>query len=299
MYDILARNFNFLENKKRWGFIRWTNESNAILIDKKVNNLNRFPIRCSLFERIPTVIVYKEIPTIFARSNYVKQLLSDSKGTLKYLFSIIKLIILLLGYGGLDGMILGALSAALNFNAIVLPPTAGIDYGYKQANGTYVGSLGDVINRVSDISINGRFIQQYNADEIEFLHPVFFDKFCIIAPKALEIPQWLAIFLCFDLQVWIVIVGITIFCGFFWYLLKKWAVRKRIKYQIQYGANEKISRDSYKYIVVSIEMWLLMLGGPAQLPYRTVERLFICTCLLANLIISGTFQVSRVVTYIN
>lgn len=36
-----------------------------------------------------------------------------------------------------------------------------------------------------------------------------------------------------------------------------------------------------------------MLAGPSsQLPFRTIERLFLTSCLLANLIFAGTFQVN-------
>lgn len=39
-------------------------------------------------------------------------------------------------------------------------------------------------------------------------------------------------------------------------------------------------------------MWIIMLAGPSsQLPFRTIERIFLTSCLLANLIFAGTFQV--------
>lgn len=40
-------------------------------------------------------------------------------------------------------------------------------------------------------------------------------------------------------------------------------------------------------------MWLIMIAGPStQLPIRSLERIFIGTCLLANVIIIGPFQVN-------
>lgn len=41
-----------------------------------------------------------------------------------------------------------------------------------------------------------------------------------------------------------------------------------------------------------------MLAGPSsQLPYRTIERIFLTSCLLANLIFAGTFQVINLAKY--
>lgn len=57
------------------------------------------------------------------------------------------------------------------------------------------------------------------------MFPVFNDKFCVIAPKAQQIPQWIAIFRCFNVYVWILIVIINMACGYIWYLLKRWALR--------------------------------------------------------------------------
>lgn len=82
--------------------------------------------------------------------------------------------------------------------------------------------MGDVLYGKAYASFNARFIRDYGTDDIEFMTPVYFDKFCIIAPKASKIPEWMAIFKCFNVYVWCMIVVINTACGYFWYLLKRW-----------------------------------------------------------------------------
>lgn len=57
------------------------------------------------------------------------------------------------------------------------------------------------------------------------MSPVAFDKFCIIVPKAMKIPDWMAVFKGFNVYVWCVIVIGNSFYGYFWYLLKQWTLR--------------------------------------------------------------------------
>lgn len=158
----------------------------------------------------------------------------------------------------------------------------------------FLGSIGDVLYRRVYASFNGRFVSDYGTNDIEYMFPVYFDKICVIAPKALKVPQWMAIFKCFNMNVWLLIVFINTVCGYFWYLLKLWANRsskrsKRIK------ASDRNSLELDRFTVISIEMWTIMLGGASKrLPYRSIERVFLSVCLASNIIIAGSFQVSRI-----
>lgn len=40
-----------------------------------------------------------------------------------------------------------------------------------------------------------------------------------------------------------------------------------------------------------------MLGASSHMPYRTIERLFIAACLVANVIIAGSFQVNAAILF--
>lgn len=130
--------------------------------------------------------------------------------------------------------------------------------------------------------MNGRFIQEYDSPEIEFLFTVSADKMCVIAPAAERIPQWMAIFKCFNVYVWILLPVVTTLCGGFLFILKLWGRSKR-KFT---GIN-----DSFSFGSVMVQIWVIMMGGTTDLPARTMERAFVGSCLLTNVIIIGTFQV--------
>lgn len=88
-------------------------------------------------------------------------------------------------------------------------------------NGTFVGTIGELLRKRIDISFNGRFIKYYDTFDVDFMNPIFFDKFCIVAPKALRIPQYLRIFQCFDPIVWLIIVLVNLLLGCIWFFMKK------------------------------------------------------------------------------
>ena len=119
------------------------------------------------------------------------------------------------------------------------------------------------------------------------MFPVYADRVCIIAPAAERVPQWMGIFKCFSLNVWISLPVVTCFCGFVWYFIKVWNVYKRKKFR------KNPNEQNYVYFSrVFIQTWMVMLGETTTMPEQGAERLFIATCLLANVIIIGTFQVS-------
>lgn len=150
------------------------------------------------------------------------------------------------------------------------------------------GSIGDVLYGRSDASFNGRFIQEYDSDEIEFMYAVNADQMCVIAPAAERIPQWMAIFKCFHLYVWISLPIVTCLCGVFWFLLKLWAYSKR-----QFtGLTER-----WTFYEILVQILMVLLGASILMPMRSMERFFVGSCLMANVIIIGTFQViSRLCT---
>lgn len=141
-------------------------------------------------------------------------------------------------------------------------------------------------------SFNGRFVSDYGTDDIEYMFPVYSDKMCVIAPKALKVPQWMAIFKCFSKNLWLLIILINTMCGYIWYLLKSWA-NKANKFSSNIKASKRqTSRELDRISVISIEMWIIMLGGASKrLPYRSMERVFMSVCLVSNIIIAGSFQV--------
>lgn len=122
---------------------------------------------------------------------------------------------------GHDGLILRNLELSLNFTKLNVPVPQGMEYGWMTENGTFVGSIGDILRKDIDISFNGRFIKYYDTFDVTFMTPVLFEKFCIVAPKALKIPEYLRIFQCFHPTVWAAIVIINLLLGCFWFVTKK------------------------------------------------------------------------------
>ncbi|KAJ6633673.1 hypothetical protein Bhyg_16618, partial [Pseudolycoriella hygida] len=236
---------------------------------RKLASLNQFPLRVSLFPRYPSVLLPKEVPDVFERTYF-------SRVANKTQF-----------YSGVDALVLGNMAEAIDFKPDIVRPS-GNDYGYKLSNGTFIGSLGDVLYRRVYISFNTRFISDYGTDDIEYLFPTYFDRVCVIAPKALKVPQWMAIFKCFNRNLWIIILFINTMCGIFWFLLKSWGSRTESFIR---SRNRKTYRQDDQICVVSIEMWIIMLGGVSKnLPNRSMERVFLSVCLVSNIIIAGTFQ---------
>ncbi|XP_071052070.1 glutamate receptor ionotropic, kainate glr-3-like [Onthophagus taurus] len=180
------------------------------------------------------------------------------------------------GFGGLDGMVLNNLVQYLNFTLIIQPPSDGFGYGWKSSNGEFFGSLGDIVYKNSQISINGRFLMSYKTDEIEFTHFIRSDELCVIVPKAKKIPQWLMMFHCFSAITWIIIIITFLISWFTWYFLRS---QKR------------------DVIVAFIETFSLMISIPLKLRKKISERIFLIGCLGFNVIMVGIFQGSLVTSF--
>lgn len=140
--------------------------------------------------------------------------------------------------------------------------------------------MGDVLYGRADANLNGRFIIDYGSKEIEFLHPVFSDKFCVVAPAALPIPGWMAIFRCYSMGVWSLILTTLFVCTVYWHFLKK------------YDTENRLHKNGFQFNNILTDMIMVFTGGPVQnMPLRSVERIFLVSCLIFNIIIAGTFQV--------
>ncbi|GAB0087902.1 uncharacterized protein DMENIID0001_022640 [Sergentomyia squamirostris] len=256
----------FEQHGDSWGVLKWM--SVDILYDEPnenyalwqgSGNFRGYPIKCEQFIKFPTVIKAKEIPTAYARS-YIQREANPPRG-----------------YGGMDALVMATVAKTLNFT-ILLNTYDKIDFGYKSPNGTFTGSFGNILYKVSDVSFNNRFIFQYETNQIDFLQTIAQDKFCFMAPKAEIIPKWLAIFQCFRMDVWIVIFSGNILWGILRFLISRWQ-----KFWV-YDNRESLTR-------MIIETWNMMMTSPSiMLPRRSPERIFLGVCILANVIITGTFQ---------
>lgn len=163
------------------------------------------------------------------------------------------------------------------------------------------------------VTFIGHFLNDYGTDDIEYMFPYFFDKLCIVAPKAPRIPGWMAIFQCYDITVWISLLIMNSLCGGFWYILKRTPARfginmsSPLNIQLNDLIKSNINRDPVERRIqlkrrkqsgslgeAFINMWFIMVSGPLRkLPYRKIERIFLATCFFSNVIFIGTFQVDH------
>lgn len=248
-------------------------------------SLNLFPLTMTIFERYPTMVKAAELPKYFMGTQFAEGI--------KYS-----------GYGGIDGVILGNLASLMNFTVKIIQPQDKRMYGYKiDGTNNYTGTLGDLLYDRADIAFNLRFLVSYDTDDIEYMVPILGDKVCVIAPAAEKIPQWKAIFQCFDIYFWCIFVIITSFTSVVYSVLKFYQEKQEMR----------MIRDSFLYkdfknMVVEEKIvmksifpiiWRVMLGVTSKLPSGTVERILIGSCLVANIIIAGSFDVRNFLTIFN
>lgn len=244
---------------------------------RKDSSLNKFPLTFSLFERYPTMV--SKLPPYFEKTQY-----AHGKKHSKF--------------GGIDGFVLGSLAEKLDFTVNVINISREVQtYGFKLRNGSFTGSIADVLNGYAHASFNGRFLIDYGSPDIEFTVPVLGDKVCVIAPAAEKIPQWKAIFKCFDIYFWSTFLLFILGSSLLFSILKSYQQKNKLRMRF----HETFLSDYKKYIHIEhrinftsilITTWKVMIGMNENMRIGMMERFFIGSCLLANVIISGSFEVS-------
>lgn len=221
---------------------------------------NGYPLEVKLFQRTPTSM--KDLPESFLSTFLHKDIIRTED------------------WGGIDGFILGNLARILNFTLRISAASDGQEYGSKMSNGTFSGTIGDVIAQRADISFNGRFLKDYGSDEIEFTYPIYNDEFCVLVPKALKIPTWMNIFQGLSMTVWKLCLLTVLLSGIIWWLM---TLLKRDD-----GKPQSYNKNC---CWLTTETFLMISSQPIALPKLGPERIFIASCLLFNIIVAGTFQV--------
>lgn len=189
---------------------------------------------------------------------------------------------------------MGSLAETLDFTINIINPGE-TTYGFKLKNGSFTGTLADVLNGNADAAFNSRFLFRYGSPEIEFFMPVLGDKVCVITPAADKVPQWKAIFKCFDIYFWSTFTLITFGSGLIFWIMKRYqekCERSQIPKTFLLDFKKFIRFDETNNINnILTTTWKVMIGINAIMPKSSMERFFIGSCLLANVIISGTFEV--------
>lgn len=264
-------------NVDEWGIfrcfpIKYLDYTDNWLVQKDYN-LNGFPLTVSVFERDPTMV--REIPKYFAETQYAKGMNVS-------------------GYSGFDGILLGNVAKQMDFSVQTITPDDKYNYGFK-LNGEYYGALGDVVYGRADIAFNSRFLINYATNDIEFMSPILGDKVCIVMHASKDAANWKAIFKVFDIYFWAAFFMITaiasvIFATFKYYHEKheRRVLRQSLLYRDfkNFVVEEEIEVSGIAYAT-----WQTMIGINAVLPFGTIERVLIGSCLVANIIIGGAFEV--------
>lgn len=261
-----------------WGMfrclpIKYLDFSDTWLVQKEYK-LNGYPINVSIFERYPSMV--KKIPKYFAPKEVAKAIKKS-------------------GYGGYDGLVFGNLATQMNFSINAALPTDNKTYGYKE-NGKFTGTLGDIIEKRSEIAANSRFVISYDTMDIRFMIPIVCDQLCVIIPAAETIPKWQAIIRCFDSSFWFASISITCLTSMIYTVVKFY----HEKYEMRM-LRESVFYKDFKNVIEEHEItiknvhtlvWSVMFGRITMLPKRTIERLIIGACMIANVIIAGSLESS-------
>lgn len=230
-------------------------ELNNVSIEHKQSNFRGYPLKVSMFQRNPTLLT--KVPPPLYRSYFTKDTIQVGR------------------IAGVDGMFFGNMVKYLNFTPIITKYVKQ-DFGYMLPNGTYIGTVGDVLYRKTDISINGRFMKPYDTDEIVFTYPLYSDEFCLVAPKAGKVPNWLSIFQVFHVSTWIMLMTTACLMGLTWFMIRsKWS-----------PVAEKADFSG-----MFTDVLLLIVSRPMKMPFLNGERIFIFVCFFFNLMFSALFQV--------
>lgn len=272
-------------NVDEWGTfrridIKYLDYSDNWLL-QKAYSLNKYPIYVTLFERFPTMLA--KIPKYFAET-------AAAQGMKKS------------GYGGIDGFVLGNYANDMDFTIKIVHPEDNHTYGIR-INNTFTGTLGDVVNGRADIAFNARFYMHYGTDEIRSVSPTIGDSVCVII-KAVEShsQHWKAIFKCFDEYFWFILIFMTTFTSVIYTLIKYY----QEKLEMARLHDTMLYKDYKNFVVVKditvidvfTLIWRVMFGMTAKLPLRSVERLLISSCLLAQIIFVGSLGVGYLVLFL-
>jgi hypothetical protein len=214
-----------------------------------LNNLRGYPVRITLFPRKPTSFPLHSGDEV-------------------------------IDYIGVDGFFTRNLAKQMNFTAIARGPEDGNEYGFMfQNNGSFTGSIGDILYDRADISLNSRFVKLYGTNDIEFTLPVGFDSLCIVVPKAKRFPKWLALFRVFNLHVQFALVCAYVGCSIISHIL-----------QIMHSHFKHV-HENMSLFDTFIEVLPPFLSLPVmRMPSSMHQKVFVMTCFVSGMITASLFQ---------
>lgn len=261
-----------------WGIyrsfpIKYFDYSDNWLLQKSYS-LNQYPLTVSVFNRYPTMV--KKVPKFFAQTHYARGMK-------------------LSGYGGIDGLLLGNLAEKMNFRVKTIEPLGVEKYGFKRGS-KFSGALGDVLEGRAEMAFNSRFVIIYGAYNMNTMIPILGDKICVIIPAANKSPQWKAIFRVYDAYFWFALICVTSISGGIYSVLIFYQEKQKRR-----ELHDTFLYKDFKNFVIEEEITVMtkpfwttvytMIGVVTNLPIENMGRILIGSCLLAHIIIGGSFGV--------
>jgi hypothetical protein len=209
----------------------------------KLRDLNGYPLRVSMFDHQPKSIL---------------NVTEDSK-----VYSI----------GGEDGILLLVLTKHMNVSPIVTIPRDRVDMGFRRPDGIVTGSTGDIVYNRADVSFNSRFLRSDYMSDVDFTYPHDNEGFCIIVPKARQIPEYLCLFLPFSSLLWLACGASVIITATFWYL------------------TELKLRGTASYSNVLINTFAVFLAVPLRSHiFHKYGRIFFFTWMYSSVVLTTMYQ---------
>ncbi|KAJ8871972.1 hypothetical protein PR048_028312 [Dryococelus australis] len=226
--------------------VKLSSDSIGLLLGRKTMDLHGHPVRITLF---PLKLLMVPV---------------EENGTVQ-------------GYTGRDGCMLAALSRKMNFTPVVLSPTDGATYGYLMDDGTYRGTLGHLVNRQADLSINSRYIRDYGSQDVEFTAPAIAqERLCVLTPRALPVPTWVTMVRCYSWQMWVLIVLTFAACSLLW------AAVRAVDCQHP-------SLPLHEHIIVIVNIFLSNTLVSFTKYTTHSQRAFLTACMLFSIVIINIF----------
>jgi hypothetical protein len=221
----------------------------------KLRKLHSYPLQVTMFPRFPTAL-----PTMQCHPDDINCAVT---------------------YTGTDAFVLYSLASYLNFTPVIRQPSDGQEYGYATKNGTFMGSIGDIVYERTDISMNGIFIKPYGSDKILFTHNAYSDQVCIIVPKAKRMPKWLTVFGPLDSAVALSVLGLYTINVCFYFLIKQ----TRRYYELNFW------ESNISWSIILTEMFSPFVSLPlTRIPIVSSQRIFLGSCLIFGLVLTSAMK---------
>lgn len=209
-----------------------------------MQNLGGLPVRITMFPRRPTAVA-----------------LRDPEADMNHI-----------GLMGMDAWVLGIFAETLNFTPEVRGTADGRRFGYH-VNGTYTGTLRELVSGSADIAFNQHFILDYNSHEVLPSVAVDFDALCVMVPRVEAATTLGQLLSSISPSVLLAFAATTsTLIAFFWL--------------ISYRAPRKPDLNDSVFF-----MFAVLCGAPVvPMPQVCSQRMLIGFCAIFSVVLTNSFQ---------